>query len=337
MSEAHQGRSRCVRSDTRFWHELPAPPRFAWAMNEQSDGYAPPARLAVSASPGPAELPALQALGIERRAHVQADAPVGREAPTMLQVVTEISESLKAGIPCLLHCANGQQVSGTALACYVCRYGLHAPLDGVQQQPALSADEAISLARSLRGNNAVDETQVRFFEQSLWAEHVMTRIGEQAQVSRNQSPNRRGRAVNLSHNTHIVRQPGDGNCLFHSLAHSLGGVTTARALRKRICKYMSQHPGLEISGTSLTEWVKMASHLPLEAYVQRMEQEGEWGGAPEIAVCAQMAGVDIWVYQPCSTGFELVAPFTGNQNSSSSSATVCLLYVGRMHYDALEP
>jgi len=51
--------------------------------------------------------------------------------------------------------------------------------------------------------------------------------------------------------------------------------------------------------------------------VQRMEQEGEWGGAPEIAVCAQMAGVDIWVYQPCSTGFELVAPFTGNQNSSS--------------------
>jgi len=291
--------------------------------------------LAVSASPGHAELSALQALGIAR--DVQADAYVGGEAPTMLQVVTEISESLRAGVPCLLHCANGQQASGTALACYVCRYGLRAPLDVVQQQPALGADEAISLARNLRGNNAVDEAQVRFFEQSLWSELVMIRIGQQAQVNRNRGPNRTGPTMSLSYNTHVVRQPGDGNCLFHSLAYNLGGGATARALRKRICKYMLQNPGLEISGTPLTEWVKMSSRLPLEAYVQRMEQEGEWGGAPEIAVCAHMACVDIWVYQPCSNGFELIAPFSGSQNSLSCGAAVSLLYVGCMHYDALEP
>lgn len=50
----------------------------------------------------------------------------------------------------------------------------------------------------------------------------------------------------------IIRQPGDGSCLFHSLCFGLKDGTTAAALRTKIAKFIRENPDYEISGTALT-------------------------------------------------------------------------------------
>mmetsp|Transcript_70363 Transcript_70363/g.228032 ORF Transcript_70363/g.228032 Transcript_70363/m.228032 type:complete len:80 (-) Transcript_70363:31-270(-) len=79
----------------------------------------------------------------------------------------------------------------------------------------------------------------------------------------------------------------------------------------------------------------MAAQSSVEDYARRMQSRGEWGGAPEIAVCARMVGLDICVYQPMYDGYELMAQFLGG--GGEGSKTVHVLYIGRMHYDALVP
>ena len=46
----------------------------------------------------------------------------------------------------------------------------------------------------------------------------------------------------------IIRQPGDGSCLFHSLCFGLKDGTTAAALRTKIAKFIRDNPDYEISG-----------------------------------------------------------------------------------------
>lgn len=308
------------------WRLLPVPARFSWAI------FDPPALLAVSASPrNAAEEEALRCLRLS--ASVAAGAAQGKH-PTVHSVVQEVAEVLRSGKGCLLHDATGGVLSGTALACFLCKYGLGIPEDCDVQEPSYCVQDAIELARGFRGRDAVDEKQVVFFEQSLWGELVMSRIGKRVIKGARGSPSDARPPPSMR----IVPQPGDGNCLYHALAYGLGGRSNASSLRKRICAHMVAHPELEISGTPLSEWVGMASQCSIEDYVGRMQRSGEWGGAPEIAVCARMEGVDVDVYQPSAAGFELVAPFSGGEGTAERQGPLPklrVLYVGRMHYDAL--
>ena len=49
----------------------------------------------------------------------------------------------------------------------------------------------------------------------------------------------------------VVRQPGDGNCLFHSMSYGLRDGSTARSLRAEIMSFIRANPTLEISETPL--------------------------------------------------------------------------------------
>lgn len=51
----------------------------------------------------------------------------------------------------------------------------------------------------------------------------------------------------------VVSMPGDGDCLFHSLAHGLGN-TNARRLRSEIAAFIGSHPDLEIAEVPLKDW-----------------------------------------------------------------------------------
>ena len=42
----------------------------------------------------------------------------------------------------------------------------------------------------------------------------------------------------------------------------------------------------------------MTSQCSVDSYASKMRRVGEWGGAPEIAVCARMAEIDVQVYEP---------------------------------------
>lgn len=323
--EATVSRARWVRK----WHLVPAPERFSWAIFDPPGGL-----LAVSATPGIEHIPALKSLNLRRK--VQADGPPGKPSPALHDVVQQVAEALKGGEGCLLHCANGGTASGTALACFLCKYGLGIPEDWDVQAPAQSAEEASELAGGLRGGaGAVKRLLVRNYEQCVQSELVMSMMGRRVASERKrraaESPGE-GPAPKLPSGARVVPQPGDGNCLFHSLAHGLPGKETASALRKRICNYMRANADLDISGTPLSEWVMMSAQTSVEEYTRRMLCAGEWGGAPEIAVCARMVGVDINVYQPAGGEFELVAPFVGG---GAGGKAISLLYVGRMHYDAL--
>ena len=47
----------------------------------------------------------------------------------------------------------------------------------------------------------------------------------------------------------LVRQPGDGSCLFHSMAYGLKDGSNAGSLRKGACDFMARNANSEIMET----------------------------------------------------------------------------------------
>mmetsp|Transcript_53800 Transcript_53800/g.128172 ORF Transcript_53800/g.128172 Transcript_53800/m.128172 type:complete len:221 (-) Transcript_53800:46-708(-) len=132
----------------------------------------------------------------------------------------------------------------------------------------------------------------------------------------------------------VVRAPGDGSCLFHSLAAGLGNGCTSKSLREEICDFISRHADLEISGTPLRDWILWESELSVAQYVSRMRKSSTWGGAIEMLALANARNLSIRVFQLTDTGeMEEISSFSG----PSPSATLDVLYQGGVHYDALLP
>jgi len=136
-------------------------------------------------------------------------------------------------------------------------------------------------------------------------------------------------------NATVVKQPGDGSCLFHSLSYGLQDNSTAKELRKEISGYLAKHPNLKISDTSLKDWIKYDTGGGLKYYITRMKgisgNSRSWGGGIEIAAFSKMKNVSVHVYERCDQGFKRISTF----ESADASKTVNVLYQGRMHYDAL--
>ena len=63
----------------------------------------------------------------------------------------------------------------------------------------------------------------------------------------------------------VVRQPRDGSCLFHSLAHSVG--SDAETLRAQIADQISNCPDAKIGGVALRDWVRVISTLSISAHM----------------------------------------------------------------------
>mgnify|MGYP003385727017 CR=1 FL=1 len=78
-------------------------------------------------------------------------------------------------------------------------------------------------------------------------------------------------------NGRVVRQPGDGSCLFHSMAYGLGlGLGSANSLRAEICQFIVANPGMKISDTPISDWVRWDSGTSVGDYAKRMSR-GAWG------------------------------------------------------------
>lgn len=84
-----------------------------------------------------------------------------------------------------------------------------------------------------------------------------------------------------------VPQPGDGSCLFHSLAHFFG--SSAAGLRKEAADIIERQPSLEISGTPLHKWVEWESGLSPAHYAARLRSPRTWGGALELVSAQAVA------------------------------------------------
>lgn len=135
-----------------------------------------------------------------------------------------------------------------------------------------------------------------------------------------------------SSNARVVRQPGDGSCLFHSLSYGLSDrSTSASSLRREICRYVESNPDAVIADTPIKDWVRYDSGGTVHSYAQHMSGS-QWGGGIEMAALTKMKPVSVHVYEKCSEGFKRISKF----DNPNAEKTISVLYQGRMHYDAIE-
>ena len=144
----------------------------------------------------------------------------------------------------------------------------------------------------------------------------------------------------------VAGQPGDGSCLFHSLrfglqkggaacARSGGGVPSTWALRRELAEWVASHAQRKIAETPLAMWVKWDSGQSAQTYAARMARGG-WGGGIEMAACAHLWRINVWVYEVKSAGFERISCFDA-PGRTAGTHTVHVLYRGGVHYDAYVP
>ena len=102
----------------------------------------------------------------------------------------------------------------------------------------------------------------------------------------------------MSHTT-VIPQPGDGSCLFHSLAHA-SQHTNAYQLRQDICTFISTNPTHLIDTLPISEWVKSINNIETETpmtYTNKMKHTTTWGDALELGVASIILQSNIHVYQ----------------------------------------
>ena len=100
----------------------------------------------------------------------------------------------------------------------------------------------------------------------------------------------------------VAGQPGDGSCLFHSLRFGLskggagGHLPTTQGLRRELAQWVATNSQRKIAETPLAMWVKWDSGQTAQSYGARMARGG-WGGGIEMAACAHLKRVNVWVYE----------------------------------------
>eukprot|EP00927_Polykrikos_kofoidii_P032029 TRINITY_DN27402_c0_g1_i1.p1 TRINITY_DN27402_c0_g1~~TRINITY_DN27402_c0_g1_i1.p1 ORF type:complete len:664 (+),score=117.76 TRINITY_DN27402_c0_g1_i1:120-2111(+) len=172
-------------------------------------------------------------------------------------------------------------------------------------------------------------------------------------------------------NAQMVKQAGDGSCLYHSLCFGLQhaglealrgaliktrtarqkklsadaavknpktpqkksttGSQAAVTLRRELARFVKNNPQLKIAGDTLEEWVRWDANTSCNAYARRMAVGG-WGGGIELAACSRLKRVNVHVYeQGKNRQYKRISCF----NCPKVKRTIHVLYRGRMHYDAL--
>lgn len=133
-----------------------------------------------------------------------------------------------------------------------------------------------------------------------------------------------------SSSARVIRQPGDGSCLFHSMSYGLGQGYNASRLRSEICTFIANNPNLSISETPLKDWIKWDSGTSVVDYSRKM-RGGSWGGGIEMACVSQMKQVNVHVYERSGSGFKRISAFDFPVNNESRPV-IRVLYCGGVHY-----
>jgi hypothetical protein len=159
------------------------------------------------------------------------------------------------------------------------------------------------------------------------------------------------------------KKPGDGSCLFHSLAEGLSRldettrVVSGQVLRTVLADWYRIHQETMLNGSTLREWIEWDSDRPSETVEQYAERinTGAWGGGIEMAAFSHLYDVAVHVYERSSSDdnsyqFKRISRFdarsymlaTTQQPAAGAGrrSFVAVLYVGsdnehNDHYDAL--
>ena len=134
-------------------------------------------------------------------------------------------------------------------------------------------------------------------------------------------------------NPRVVRQPGDGSCLFHSMSYGLRDGSSASSLRREICQYIRKNPDLTISDTPIKDWIKWDSGASVSEYASRMSGSA-WGGGIEMAALGKLRSVNVHVYERAGGYYKRISAFDCPDNPQGKK-TVKVLYQGACHFDAI--
>ena len=107
----------------------------------------------------------------------------------------------------------------------------------------------------------------------------------------------------------MVHQPGDGSCLFHSMAYGVGSGCSARALRNEIARFLVHNASTRVAGTAIADWIKYDSRCSVREYAMRMNRGGTWGGGMEMLACSLLKGVSVHVYEHRGGAYKRISLF----------------------------
>jgi len=131
----------------------------------------------------------------------------------------------------------------------------------------------------------------------------------------------------------VVRQPGDGSCLFHSMSFGLTGGRSSYHQREELAAFIEANPNRKIAGDTIEEWVRWDANISSTQYARRIAHSG-WGGGIEMACCSILKNANVHVYETTKNAqFKRISCF----DVPRPSRTIHVLYQGGVHYDALIP
>ena len=113
-------------------------------------------------------------------------------------------------------------------------------------------------------------------------------------------------------NATVLPQPGDGHCLFHTLAAGLqafGVQLAGLALRRELAFWLRRHAMEIVAGTTFQEWIAHDSDVSVDAYCTQMCCTRTWGGGIELAAFAQCQHTNVHVFERRGTEFRRISFF----------------------------
>ncbi|ABY82502.1 RNA-dependent RNA polymerase [Kupe virus] len=125
----------------------------------------------------------------------------------------------------------------------------------------------------------------------------------------------------------IVRQPGDGNCFYHSIAELFFDVKTPFSFRK-----VKEHLRLAADAFYDTEPEAIGTGVTKEEYIQAAMKDNEWGGSLEASMLSKQLQITIILWVVNQTEQVTAAIKFGPGRVSTA---LNLMHVGRTHFDAL--
>ncbi len=125
----------------------------------------------------------------------------------------------------------------------------------------------------------------------------------------------------------VVKQPGDGSCVFHSLASGLsrlGIVLTGKQLRNEVAVWMPAHVTTVLVGSTLEDWILTDLKMSVAAHANDISNDA-WGGSIEMVVVAYMFKSEIRVFERSSSdgganSFKLISRFDARFDGSAAPA-----------------
>ena len=129
----------------------------------------------------------------------------------------------------------------------------------------------------------------------------------------------------------LVKMPGDGSCLLHSLA-----LGDAVKLREQVVTWLRVNPNYPFLTSTLAAFVLSETGEAWPEYCNRMQHAHAWAGIPELVATAQMQRVGVRVFADVGHGHFHLRAILGEEFiiNNIDAEPIDVVY-GSNHYDSL--